>query len=473
MPHDIANRHIAALNQAFENQKAATRADPYPSYKARMDRLNRFKKMLATYEDRIINAINTDFGNRAVQETRAAEIMPAHLALSMARRKLRSWMKPRRKRTDPMFWPGHGRIMPQPLGVVGIIAPWNYPGQLSFCPMITAIAAGNSVIIRPSELSPAFGDLLKKAVEAFFKPTEIAVILGDIDVSQALTSLPFDHIVFTGSTSVGRKVAVAAAENLVPVTLELGGKSPAIIDPSANFEKAMKRIIKGKLFSAGQTCIAPDYLIVPKGQVKTAAETAMRIARELYPTAIKNPDATEIISDRHFARLNTLVSDARDSGATVHTANDPAGKVMPLVVLTDVTDDMTVMQDEIFGPILPIISAKSPDDVAQIVQSRPRPLALYWFGNDANTRDAILQNVHAGGVTINDILLQIVQHNMPFGGVGDSGMGNYHGKDGFDRLSHLKSVFTQRRISFSDLLAPPYTKRDDWIARLSVWWASK
>ena len=473
MPHDIASPFIADLKHVFEQQKAAARATPYPCYAQRMDRLDRIKALLAKYEQKFIQAINEDFGNRSVHETLTAEIMPAHLALSKARWNLKSWMKIRRAKTNVMFWPGNGRIAPQPLGVVGIIAPWNYPGQLSLCPIITAIAAGNNAIVRPSELTPRFGETLKEAVGAYFTPEEIAVVLGPVEVSKALTSMAFDHIIFTGSTSVGRKVAVAAAANLTPVTLELGGKSPAIIDVSADTKKALRRIIKGKLFSAGQTCIAPDYLIVPDDQIKAIAQMAIEVAKDL--TSGPDAEVTSIINDQHFERLTALVVDAQDKGANVIKVakEDAVNRKLPLTILTNLTDEMLVMQDEIFGPILPIISATSTKEVRDLIQSRPRPLALYWFGDDPKTRNEIIENVHAGTVGINDVLLQIVQHNLPFGGVGDSGYGSYHGKDGFDRLSHLKAVFSQSKFAVSDLFRPPYSKLDDRIARLSVWWASR
>ena len=481
MPRDTTDpaktTQIQVLTDVFDRQKAATLAEPYPDLKTRLDRLNRIGKVLDQYEERFIQAINVDFGQRSVQESLLSEIMPARMALAKARKHLKAWMKPRRVGTNLLFAPGKGRILPQPVGVVGIIAPWNYPLQLTICPMITAIAAGNRVIAKPSELTPQFADAFRDAIETHFAPEEAAVVVGEADVSQKLTGLPFDHIVFTGSTSVGRLVAQAAAKNLTPVTLELGGKSPAIIDDSANIDTALKRIIKGKLFNAGQICVAPDYLIVPEGRVEEIAEKAITFARQMYPTLLKNPDATAIVSQGHYDRLQGLVKDAREKGATVREATNGkqqiSDKMMPLTVLTDVTDEMSAMQDEIFGPVLPIVTATSHADAVRQVQSRARPLALYWFGTNTKRRDAILRDVHAGGVTINDTLLHVVQDNLPFGGVGDSGIGNYHGKDGFERLSHMKAVFYQAKHPGTDMLGAPYTDFVKRMIGMSLWWGAK
>ena len=481
MPRDTTGPNAAVeidhLASAFQVQRAATLAAPFPDLELRMDRLNRIGKMLEQYEERFIQALNIDFGQRSVQESQLSEILPTRLALQKARKHLKAWMKPRRVGTNLLFAPGKGRIHPQPVGVVGIIAPWNYPLQLTLCPMITAIAAGNRVIAKPSELTPEFAQAFRDAIETHFEPEEAAVVLGEADVSQALTALPFDHIIFTGSTAVGRLVAQAAAKNLTPVTLELGGKSPAIIDESADLEVALKRIIKGKLFNAGQICVAPDYLIVPEGRADEIAEKCITIARQMYPTLLKNPDATAVISQGHFDRLQGLVKDAVAKGATMYEARNGkqqiSEKMMPLTILTQVNDDMNAMQDEIFGPVLPIITARSHQEAIALVQSKARPLALYWFGTHKERRNSILSELHAGGVTINDTLLHVLQDNLPFGGVGDSGIGNYHGKDGFERLSHMKSVFFQANHNSIDMLGAPYTDFVKRIIGMALWWAGK
>ena len=449
----------ADLQSLFKAQRAAARADPFPSLDVRLTRLGKLGAMLDTYEDRLTQAISDDFGQRATVETRLSEFFVLRLMLKQARKETKSWMKPRKVRTNLVFKPGKSSIVLQPLGVVGIIAPWNFPLQLVLAPLVTALAAGNRAVLKPSELTPRFSDVLNEAVAAHFTPEEVAVIRGEADIAQAMTDLPFDHLVFTGSTSVGRKVAQAAAANLTPVTLELGGKSPAMLDESADVPRALRRILKGKLTNCGQICIAPDYLLVPEDKVDTIAAQLLEIAREMYPEWHGNPDATSIINARHMQRLQGLVEDAVAKGATVQTSHPfaPNTRMMPLTVLTDTTPEMEVMQDEIFGPILPIVGMKTHAEALAYVQDRPRPLALYWFGTDAARREAVLTQVHAGGVTINDTLLHIAQDNLPFGGVGDSGVGNYHGQAGFEHLSHMKAVYHQARYTATDLLGAPFT----------------
>jgi coniferyl-aldehyde dehydrogenase len=449
------------LQQLFETQKTAAREAPFPSLADRLAQLNKLEKLLDAYEDRFVEAISDDFGQRATFETRLTEFFVLRLALSHTRKHLKGWMKHRSVHTNILFKPGKSSILPQPLGVVGIIAPWNFPLQLIIAPLITALAAGNRAILKPRELSPRFGDVLNEAVTAHFDADVVAVVRGEADLAQAMTNLPFDHLVFTGSTEVGRKVAQAAAANLTPVTLELGGKSPAIIDDSADMTRAVRRIVKGKLNNAGQICIAPDYLLVPEGKVEAIAAQLLKVAREMYPDWQGNSDATSVISEGHLTRLQGLVKDAKEKGANVQTAHadrsTPSSRMMPLTIITQATPDMAVMQEEIFGPILPVIGVKSHKDAIAFVQDRARPLALYWFGTDTVRRDEILTQVHAGGVTINDTLMHILQANLPFGGVGDSGIGNYHGRDGFERLSHMKAVYTQAKYTATDLLGAPFT----------------
>lgn len=449
------------LQRLFDDQKGAARATPFPCLEDRLASLKKLEALLDEYQDRFTQAISDDFGQRSFFETRLTEFLVVRLALTHARKHLKSWMRTRKVHTHLLFKPGKSSILPQPLGVVGIIAPWNFPLQLILCPLVTALAAGNRAILKPSELTPRFADALNDAITRHFGADEVAVIRGEADIAQAMTNLPFDHIVFTGSTAVGRKVAQAAAANLTPVTLELGGKSPAILDASADVTRALRRIIKGKLTNCGQICIAPDYLLVPEDKVQTVAAQLLDIAREMYPERDGNPDATAVINTSHLARLQGLVQDAKDKGATVQTAQpDHASadnRMMPLTVITGATSEMAVMQDEIFGPVLPIIGVKSHDAALAYVQDRARPLALYWFGSDAARRQDVLTKVHAGGVTINDTLLHILQDNLPFGGVGDSGTGNYHGKAGFERLSHMKAIYRQVKYTATDLLGAPVT----------------
>lgn len=375
---------------------------------------------------------------------------------------LAHWMKPRRVPTQLHFWPARNRLMPQPLGVVGVVSPWNYPLQLALGPVIPALAAGNRVMLKPSELTPTLSRVLAQAVSQNFDDTEMSVVTGGLDVSQAFVQLPFDHLFFTGSTSVGRKVAQAAAANLVPVTLELGGKSPAIIDPSCHLDDALPRIAFGKLLNSGQTCIAPDHILVPQGHATRIAQGLVSAISQCYPSLRDNPDYTAIISDAHRQRLLDMLEEARSEGAQVihinpaHEDFSTGTRKLPPALVLGATPHMRLMREEIFGPVLPIVEV--PDTTAAIahVNAGDRPLALYWFGRDTAARDRVLRDTHSGGVTVNDCLWHLAQEHQPFGGVGASGQGAYHGQWGFDRLSHLKPVLHQSSLSGTRLFHPPY-----------------
>lgn len=469
----------ALLETIHSKQKAAFQADPVSTASQRRVILDRLYKALQENEARLIAAIKRDFGQRSEMETRLAELNSVYSGIQHAKRHLKSWMRRRRVSTDMLFWPGRCRIIPQPLGVVGIISPWNYPLQLTVKPLVAALAAGNRAIVKPSELTPTFSATFKGVIESEFAVEEVAVVTGGADVAQALTELPLDHLLFTGSTKVGKMVARAAAVNLVPTTLELGGKSPAIVDESADLDQALTRIIKGKMFNSGQTCIAPDYLMVPKGMLVEATEKTLEIARQMYPSLENNPDVTTIINDGHFKRLKDLLADADKKGATIRTAVETENPVfednrlMPLTILTETRDDMAVMQEEIFGPILPILAYSTFDEAISYVRARPYPLSLYWFGTDAKRKARIMDEAMAGGITINDTLLHNVQENLPFGGVGASGMGAYHGVHGFDAMSHMKGVFIQAKLSGADLLAPPLTPLAEKLLAVINWWSKR
>jgi coniferyl-aldehyde dehydrogenase len=358
------------------------------------------------------------------------------------------------------------------VGVVGIIAPWNYPLYLCAAPLVEVLAAGNRAIVKPSELTPRFADLFAKLVGDAFREDEVAVVTGGPEVARALSELPLDHLVFTGSTAVGRLVAQAAAKNLTPVTLELGGKSPAIVDETADFSRAVPRITWGKLFNAGQTCIAPDYALVPAPRLNEFVDAVRRRAAESYPLGPADPWYTSIINDRHFARLSALVEDARGRGATVVEVGpdgarpDPASRKLPPTLVVGADRTMRVMQEEIFGPVLPVVPYTTLEGAIRFVNESDRPLALYWFGSDAGRRDEVLSNTISGGVTVNDCMLHIVQGNLPFGGVGPSGIGAYHGEHGFRRFSHERAVFTVRTpIGGSFLFHPPIGRIGEWARR--------
>lgn len=456
----------------FARQREAFARDPYPSYEKRLEHLARMRELLQQHGDRLAQAISADFGNRSLHETALAETFFVLAGLAHTRKHLKRWMKARRVPTSFHSLPGTSRILPQPVGVVGVVSPWNYPLQLALAPAAVALAAGNRVLVKPSEVTPTFSALLAELVAQFFSPDDCAVVLGDAEFGKAFVSQPFDHLFFTGSTAVGRHVALAAAANLTPVTLELGGKSPAIIDPSADVAQAAARIAGGKLLNAGQTCIAPDYVLVPRAQREAFVSAFTQAAQRMYPRLDANPDYTSIVNERHYARLRGLVEDAERRGAKA-VRIEPAGeqeqpalrKLRPTLLL-DVLPDMAVMQEEIFGPVLPVIAYDAPDEPIAFINARPRPLALYWFGTDTARRQAVLTRTHAGGVTVNDVLLHIAQENLPFGGTGDSGIGAYHGEYGFRLFSKEKPVFVQSRWAGSDMLRPPYGPKAERIVAL-------
>lgn len=450
------------LVDRFEAQRQAFGRQPFPTLAERRDRLQRLAALLDRHESALVQAISADFSGRSPHETRLAEAFVVRAGLRHALRHLKGWMRERRVPTQLHFLPGRNRLLPQPLGVVGVVAPWNYPLQLSLGPALAALAAGNRVLIKPSELTPAFSALLERAVAEAFAPDEMSVVTGDASVGQAFSHLPFDHLFFTGSTPVGRLVAQAAAANLTPVTLELGGKSPAIIDSSADLDAAAQRIAYGKLLNAGQTCVAPDYVLVPTGQGEALARRIARAAERMYPTLRDNPDYTAIVSPRHHARLQDMVAEAAGLGATIVQVN-PAHesleqgtrKIAPTLVLNPPAG-ARLMREEIFGPVLPILEVPSLDAAIAHVQQGDRPLALYWFGRDTAHRDRVLRETISGGVTVNDCLWHLGQEHQPFGGVGASGMGAYHGEWGFNTFSKLKPVFHQSRWAGTALFRPPY-----------------
>lgn len=417
---------------------------------------------LLKYQEALVDAVRQDFGHRSAHETKMADIFPVLAGLRHARKNLRRWVRPRRRPIDLVFWPGRGEVIWQPLGVVGIVSPWNYPVQLTLAPLTAAVAAGNRVMVKPSEFTPRTADLMERLLAEVFASTEVTVVQGGADVAQAFTRMKFDHLLFTGSTPVGRHVMRAAAENLVPVTLELGGKSPAIVAPDYSPAKAAEAIAAGKLFNAGQTCIAPDYVLLPRGAEGAFIEAYRAAVTRLYPRIEGNSDYTAILNDRHYRRLADLVDDARQRGAKVEEINphnerpDPARRKMLPTLLTDVPDDAAVMTDEIFGPVLPVVSYDGLAAAHAYVNNRPRPLALYLFSDDSRTVRETLERTVSGGVTVNDTLLHCVQEELPFGGVGESGMGAYHGEAGFRTFSHAKAVFRQARVNGSFMTRPPF-----------------
>jgi coniferyl-aldehyde dehydrogenase len=459
----------AGLDDAFHPMFDKSRLEPAPALEVRLDRLRRLRAAVSDNEARFEQAISADFGHRSAVETTIAETLFLMVEIKHATKRLKKWMAPQRIATALQFMPAKNRLIPQPLGVVGIIAPWNYPLQLTLAPAIGAIAAGNRVMIKPSELTPRFSALLKEVIAAKFDATEMMVTGVEEEIAKAFASLPFDHLVFTGSTKVGRLVAEAAGRNLTPITLELGGKSPAIVDRSADINEAAERIAYGKLLNAGQTCIAPDYALVPDNELQTFADKVVGHMRRMFGTDPANEDYTSVISDRHYARLEALVADAAAKGARIlqpAKADDPMWKRMrkfPPTIVVGATPEMGLMQEEIFGPVLPVMGYKDDKEPIAFINKGDRPLALYWFGRNSAARDAVLTQTVSGGVTVNDCLFHFTQINQPMGGVGASGTGAYHGEWGFKTLSKLTPVFFRSPLNRLADLYPPYGAK---IARL-------
>lgn len=448
---------LETLDRQFQAQRAAYAANPMPPAAQRQQWLKALRDLLSAERQALIDAIGADFSHRSADETLLAELMPSLHGIHYASRHLKSWMKPSRRKVGVAFQPASAKVVYQPLGVVGVIVPWNYPLYLAVGPMVGALAAGNRVMLKLSESTPATGLLLKELLARIFPEDLVCVVLGEADVGVAFSRLPFDHLLFTGSTSVGRHVMRAAAENLTPVTLELGGKSPAIVSSDVPLKDAAERIAFGKTLNAGQTCVAPDYVLVPEDRVGAFVEAYRQAVKGFYPTLADNADYTAIINERQLARLNSYVSDATSKGALlIPLFEQGQGRRMPHSVLLNVSDEMTVMQDEIFGPLLPIVPYRDLEQAFAYINQRPRPLALYYFGYDKREQHRVLHETHSGGVCLNDTLLHVAQDDMPFGGIGPSGMGHYHGHEGFLTFSKAKGVLIKQRFNAARLIYPPY-----------------
>ncbi len=446
-----------AMHDMFQAQRTAFRTSPAFTINRRLESLKNLRWLLLENGKSIQQSISEDFGNRSFAETEMLEIIPVLNAIRHTSRNLSAWMRPAARPVDIAFQPGRAWIRYEPLGVIGILAPWNYPLLLTLGPLVDAMAAGNRVMIKPSELTPRFSELLRKLVLAHFNPTDVTVVTGGPAMGRDFASLPFDHLIFTGSTSVGREVMKAAAKNLTPVTLELGGKSPAIVCADYAVQKAARSIAFGKFLNGGQTCIAPDYVLVPSDRCHAFAEHVIAEARRAYPTIQENPDYSTIISERHRTRLIHALAEAKAGGATL-LSSDPVphqNSIAPTVVM-NAPADCSLLKDEIFGPILPVVSYETIEEALSFINERPKPLALYCFSNDRRIQDIILERATSGGATINGTLLHIAQDGLPFGGVGTSGMGAYHGRDGFRRFSHTRSVYKVGILNVFEHLGPPW-----------------
>jgi coniferyl-aldehyde dehydrogenase len=453
------------MHALLERQKLAQLTDGSPSASVRIDRLDRAIGLLVDHAGEIAEALREDFGHRSVQGSLITDVVGAIEPLKHAKKHVRRWMRRDARSVSPAALALLGArawVDYQPKGVVGLISPWNFPFNLTFSPLAGILAAGNRAMIKPSEFTPQCSALMRKMIASAFDENELAVVTGGSDVGERFSALPFDHLLFTGATSVAKHVMRAAAENLVPVTLELGGKSPAIIGRDADLDLAAKRLMFGKTLNAGQVCIAPDYALVPRDRVEAFVDALQRAVTGMFPTVDGNPDYTAIINARHHERLLGYLDDAEAKGAVLRSLG-PVGetigdrRIAPTIVL-GANDTMSVMQDEIFGPILPLVPYDGIDAAIAHINAHARPLSLYYFGNDHAEQENVLAHTVVGGVTLNDTILHLTMDDLPFGGIGPSGMGAYHGVDGFRTFSHARSVYKQSRFDISAMLRPPYGK---------------
>ena len=450
-------------------QRAAFMAELPVGLDVRKDRLKRAAAMIKDHDQHFCDALSEDFGHRSREQTMLTDIAASIAPIAHALKHLDRWTKPDKRSVQfPLGLMGaKAWVEYQPKGVVGVISPWNFPVNLVMGPLAGIFAAGNRAMVKTSEYTPATAALFEQIVGDYFAPEELGFVSGGPDIGKAFSELPFDHLIFTGATGIGRHILHAAADNLTPVTLELGGKSPVIVGKGADLKRTTERVALGKMLNAGQICLAPDYVLTPTAEEPRVVEGLKQAASAMYPTLLTNPDYTAIINDRHHQRLQDWLEDARAKGATIEVVN-PADedfaasnmRKMPLHIVRDVTADMTLMQEEIFGPVLPIVKYDGIDDAIARINRRDRPLGLYYFGPDADERRQVLDRTIAGGVTLDDVVFHVSMEDLPFGGIGPSGMGSYHGRDGFLTFSHAKAIFKQAKFDVAKLagLKPPYGK---------------
>ena len=476
----MSNEVIQDMNRILELQKNLNIKEGAPDINLRKDRLDRVIAMVSKYDKQIVSAVNQDFGNRDQVMSAATEVASVIGPMEHAKKNLKKWMKTEKRKAAiaPLgsalsLLGAKAEVRYQPKGVVGAISPWNFPMNLALAPLAGIISAGNRVMHKPSELTPATSDLLKQMIEEYFDEGEMAVFVGDAEVGAAFSGLAFDHLIFTGGTSIAKHVMKAASENLVPLTLELGGKSPVVVGKNAKIKETAQRVMQGKTMNAGQICLAPDYALVPEEKVEEFVQASVEATSEMYPEMKDNDDFTSIINQRHYDRIQSYLEDAKDKGADVVEINpsnedfsqQPHHKIPPTIVLNP-SEDMKIMQEEIFGPVLPVKTYKDVTEPVDYINSKDRPLGLYYFGEDAKEKDYVLENTTSGGVTVNDVISHIQMEDLPFGGVGPSGMGSYHGYDGFKEFSHAKAVYKQTKINLMKLagLVPPYKKKEEKVS---------
>lgn len=455
------------LNEVLEIQKKAHLRDGPLSVETRKEWIDRCIALLIKYQNEIAEAISEDFGHRSTESSLLADVAGSIGSLKSAKENIRKWVKPEKRKVTPSILGLLGarlRLEYQPLGTVGVISPWNFPVTLTFGPLGSIFAAGNRAMIKPSEFTPKTSELMKKMFEEAFSQEEVAVFTGGPDLGEAFSSLPFDHLLFTGATSVAKHVMRAASENLVPVTLELGGKSPVIISKKSNFDVSVGRLMAGKTLNAGQICLAPDYVFIPKDKKEDFISQSKKVVTEMYPSLKENPDYTSVINQRHYDRLQGYIEEAKEKGFEVIEINpsnedfsQQAHHKIPPTLIVDPDDSLSVMKEEIFGPILSVKTYENIEDTVDYINSKDRPLGLYYFGDDKEEMQNVLENTTSGGVTINDVVFHVGQDNAPFGGVGPSGTGSYHGVEGFKNFSHTKTIYTQSKFDgLFGLFRPPF-----------------
>lgn len=476
-PVTDSNNHpaFARFADCLVQQRAAYHANPVPTLAQRLADLDALKALIRDNEPALVEAVNADYGSRCRFETRFSEILMVLEDISRTKKQLKKWLKPQKRHIDRLLFPTSSCIVvPQPLGVVGVIVPWNFPIMLSLAPIVAIFAAGNRAMVKMSENSAQLAKLLIKLVPKYFPADKLQFFADDNGSGPAFSSQPFDHLLFTGSAQTGRAVMASAAKNLTPVTLELGGKSPAVVAPDFALDKAADRILWAKAFNAGQICTNVDYLFLPSGTEQAFTELALKLVAQRYPD-INSNDYTAIIDERAYQRLQATLDDAIAKGATAVNlmpgqTSEPGLRKFPLTLLFNVTDQMQVMQREIFGPLLPVKTYSDAGEVIAYINSKPRPLAFYPFTYDKALQQRYLAEVMSGGVTINHAILHVGQHDLPFGGIGDSGMGHYHGYEGFITFSKLRPVFKQGAYNSVSMLLPPYgklaEKMTDWLIKL-------
>ncbi len=457
---------VTRMREVLDRQRKAHLKDGPPSAEKRIEWLDRSINLLVGHKDAIAEALREDFGHRSVHATLLTDVSGSIAPLKYAKENLRKWMKREKRKVTPALLGLMGArayVEYQPKGVIGVISPWNFPVNLTFTPLAGVFAAGNRCMIKPSEFTPRTSELMARMFASAFEESEVAVFPGGADVGVAFSKLAFDHLLFTGATSIAYHVMRAAAENLVPTTLELGGKSPVIIGKDANIDLTAKRVMMGKTLNAGQICLAPDYVMVPKERVAEFVTAAGNAISAMFPTIKDNPDYTSVVNQRHFDRLQGYIDDARAKGAEIVELNpakedfrqQPYHKIPPTLVLNP-TDDMAIMKDEIFGPLLPVKTYSDVSEAVDYVNGHARPLGLYYFGDDRAEQERVVNRTTSGGVTVNDVVMHVSMEDLPFGGVGPSGMGSYHGIDGFRTFSHAKAVFEQARRDLTAMMRPPY-----------------